>query len=555
MKNYLKYIVFIIIGFAIGFAVVKFSGSEGSSAQANASSEPIIWTCSMHPEIQSDEPGLCPLCNMDLTPMEADTEGFDPNLFQLSERALALADVQTLRIYSGKADNMSMQLTGTIQATDAANKTQSAYVSGRIERLFVNTTGQIVNQGQVLAHIYAPDLLAAQKELLSTHKRKDQNPGLYNAVRNKLKQWKMTDAQIDAVISSNEAQAIVPIYAMNSGELIERFVSEGSYVEAGESLFEIADLSKVWAVLNLPESQVNQLKEGDEIQLQHAVKGDFSAKISQIHAFMDPNTRSVEVRAEIPNADRSLKPGMLVKAKVESSLDATENLWVPKSAVLWTGKKSVIYIVHREQGQMAFEMREVELGTASTDQYEITDGLADGEEVVVYGTFTIDAAAQLQGRESMMNRLASLKISLSDEDKEKLVAFMPFYFELKDIFVSSDGKEVEATASAAEAGIADIGIVLEDQAHELWFDVQNKWKQIAKTDDIEKQRYFFKDLNESLLPILKAIESYDTAWYIQECPMADGDTGARWLSLEKSVINPYFGDAMLRCGSVEEILQ
>src|SRR5699024_10662664 len=214
-----------------------------------------IWTCSMHPEIEEDEPGECPICGMDLIPKDDAEDEIDADLFTLSERALSLADIQTERVTDTLSGLKTNSYTGKIQATDASAATQSAYVAGRIENLQVNTTGKIVQKGQVLGRIYSPELLSAQQELLSAHKRKEHNPALFKAVSNKLKQWKWSQNQIDQLIETEEVQPYFPIQAMVSGEVIEKLVSEGSYVEEGQELFKISDLNNLWAVIDVPEAE------------------------------------------------------------------------------------------------------------------------------------------------------------------------------------------------------------------------------------------------------------------------------------------------------------
>jgi len=554
MKKPLIYILILFAGIFLGIMAMKiFPSSSESATSEEVSTSETIWTCSMHPEIQQNEPGTCPICGMDLTPMEDVDDNVDSNLFSLTERALALADIQTEVIQAEQLSSGVKSYTGRIQTTDASTQIQSAYVSGRIEKLYVNTTGAAVSRGQVLAEIYSPELLSAQQELLSAYKRKDQNPNLYRAIRNRLLQWKWSEEQIENLIQSGQPQPNFSIRAMVSGEVIEKKVSEGSYVTAGQELFSISDLSKLWAVIDLPESQAHQIKEGDSIELSTSSKANIKAKVSMVLPLIEQSTRSVQVRIELSNTDRKLKPGMLVKADIQTTADSDSGIFIPKSAVMWTGKRSVVYVVHRDHGQLHFEMREVELGTAQSGQYEILEGLDFDEEIVTYGAFTIDAAAQLQGKGSMISRKRNKVIELSEHDQEELMIFMKEYYLLKDVFVTSDAEEVAKQASESLEIIEELSLHSEDSAEEKWQHILHQWHQIAHSEkDIEKQRKSFKSLNENLIPLAKNINIHEETWYLQECPMADQDTGAYWISLEKHVINPYFGERMLKCGSVEE---
>lgn len=556
MKKSVLYIVLVLIGVLVGVGIAKFyqnSSPQASSQNLGQEEEEIIWTCSMHPEIRQNEPGLCPICGMDLTPMDNDNESLDPNLFTLSERALALADVQTEIVNQQNSESGERNYTGRIEATDASGQVQSAYVSGRIEKLHVNTTGKMVRKGQVLGTIYSPELLSAQQELLSAYKRKDQNPSLYKAISNKLLQWKWTQKQIDELIEKGEPQAYFPIQAMVQGEVIEKYVSEGSYVEAGQELFRINNLSNLWGIIDIPESEASQFKEGDQVNLSTSSQKDIQAKIDLVHPLVDPLTRTVQLRVELPNTDKKLKPGMLVRAKIQGKGNLeTKGIYISKSAVLWTGKRSLVYVVHRDQGQLHFEMREVELGARLGDQYEILNGLENGEEVVSHGTFTVDAAAQLQGKSSMMNHQKEEQIELTEEDQENLLEVMHFYFELKDVFVSSEADDVADQAEKSITEIEKLHFHLSGKAEKLWNDVLQNWHQIAHSENIDEQRLYFKNLNISLIPLAKPLKHQDETWYLQECPMADDDQGGFWISLDKEIINPYFGDRMLKCGGIEE---
>lgn len=556
MNKSLIYIAIMICGMALGIGIVSFFNKKSTTDNTpHEHVEPTIWTCSMHPEIRQDEPGICPICNMELTPLEQDTGSADTKMFKLNDRALALANIETYTINQGKENITNKSYTGRIEATDAAVKSQAAYVAGRIEKLYINTTGEMVQKGQVIARIYSPDFLSAQQELLSAYKRKESMPSLYQAVHNKLLQWKWSEKQIQNLIETQEIQSSFPILSMISGEVVAKKVSEGSYVTAGEELFEIADLQTVWGVLDVSEEQINQISLGDQVELLTSTHKQVAGKVDFIYPLVDSATRTVQVRIEISNPDRALKPGMLVRANIASSNLTDEQLYLPKSSVLWTGKRSVVYIVHKQDGESFFEMREVTLGKSSGDSYQVLAGIEALEEVVSHGTFTIDAAAQLQGRESMMDRKKSFDIEVSEAEQNKLLAFMSYYFNLKDSFVSSDAEAVALYAKQEIMPIQSLNINLDNKAQELWTNLIKQWDKIAKeTEDISKQRLAFKELNDNLLPIAREIAIHQDTWHLQECPMADNNTGGQWLSLEKQIINPYFGESMLHCGSIEEIL-
>jgi Cu(I)/Ag(I) efflux system membrane fusion protein len=279
-------------------------------------------------------------------------------------------------------------------------------VSGRIEKLFVTFTGENVKRGQPLATIYSPELLNAQQELIEATKMKDIQPAILEAVRDKLRLWKLTDEQIAQLENSGEVSPFIDVAATTSGIVISKNVNQGDYVNTGTVLFAIADLSKVWAVFDAYESDLPFLKIGDQVEytLQSLPGKTFSGKISFINPILDSSTRTAKVRVETINPGMELKPEMYANAIIKSTLKQYNNeVVIPKSAILWTGKRSIVYVKQPDTDTPAFLLREIELGPSLGDSYVVLSGLSDGDEVVTNGAFTIDASAQLAGKRSMMN--------------------------------------------------------------------------------------------------------------------------------------------------------
>lgn len=291
-------------------------------------------------------------------------------------------------------------------ADERLSQSQTSHVSGRIEKLFVNFTGESVRQGQTIAVIYSPDLLNAQQELLEALKMQDISPLLIQAAREKLRLWKLSDEQIANIEASGNASPLVEVKANTSGIVTTKNVNEGDYISQGGVLFDIANLSKVWVVFDAYESDLPFLKVGDKLEytLQALPGKIFKEKISFINPILDPTTRTAKIRVETSNPSLDLKPEMYANAIVSSPLKQYNNeIVIPKSAVLWTGKRSIVYVKQQNVESPAFMLREVMLGPSLGDSYVITSGIKDGEEIVTNGTFIVDASAQLEGKKSMMN--------------------------------------------------------------------------------------------------------------------------------------------------------
>jgi Cu(I)/Ag(I) efflux system membrane fusion protein len=323
-----------------------------------------------------------------------------------STEAMELANVVT-SVVSHQKPVKEVRLYGKIQADERLLQNQVAHVSGRIEKLMVNFTGEPVRQGQLLAMIYSPDLIAAQQELLEAAKSKQTQPEIYQAAMEKLMQWMLTEKQIAQIESSGKPKTDFEVYSNTSGIVTAKRVATGDHVSEGSVLFDIANLSNVWVLFDAYESDLPFLKVGNTISfsLQALPGTKFSANIQFIDPVIDPVNRVAKVRVEVSNAGGKLKPEMFATGIVKANLNEfKDKLVIPRSAVLWTGKRSIVYVKQSDGEGFSFKMREIELGPTLGNSYVVESGLKTGEEIVTDGTFSVDAAAQLAGKPSMMNR-------------------------------------------------------------------------------------------------------------------------------------------------------
>ncbi len=416
VKKYLSPLAFLIIGLFIGWLIFgSSSNTESSKKSSDISStqsvennaKETIWTCSMHPQIRRKKPGKCPICGMTLIPLEnANSTDENPAAVQMTEAAVRLANIQT-RIARLERPEKELFLNGKIKIDERRIYNQIAHISGRIEKLYVNFEGQYVSKGQKIAAIYSPELFAAQKELLEAAKLKSSLPDLYKSAVEKLKLWKITDEQIREIVKNGKVKSQIDILADVSGFVVKQNAFLGSQIKRGDVLFKIADLKKVWVVLDAYETDLIWIKKGDLVKFAiPSLPGkEFRAKISHIDPVIDAKTRTVKVWSEIDNSDGVFKPETFVYAKLKAKLPFKEKkIILPKTAVLWTGKRSVVYVKLPNKKYPTFEMREVVLGNDLGKSYIIEKGIKPGEEIAVYGTFKIDAAAQLAGKFSSMNR-------------------------------------------------------------------------------------------------------------------------------------------------------
>lgn len=558
----------LVIGLSLGYLLNE--GSRKPEAQledAHTHQEGENYTCSMHPQVNQPEPGSCPICGMALIPAETSAAATEaPTVVALSDTAQALAQIQTVMLGTSTDAQNTQLLSGIVEVNEDLNKLQTAQFDGRIERLLVASEGQNIRKGQELAKVYSSTVLVAQQELLTAAKLKDQQPEWYEAVRNKLRYMKFSDTWIDQIEASEQPEPYFSVYAESAATVLKVNVKEGDYIMAGKPLFELADLSSVWVTFDAYEQQIDRFELGQPIRISvEALKAEqFDASVTFIDPVLNSRSRVTRVRAVIENKKELLKPGMFVKGRIDvGSTRLEEALMVPSSAVLWTGERSVVY-VQPDPTKSNYQLTTVQIGRRSDDHYEVLSGLQLGDRVVVKGAFVIDASAQLRGQPSMMNAQGgqptpathdhthSSSAAFSEVENRLIAQVLPLYLALKNALVSSDVKAVGQSAAAAlekfrsAQGQNKVSAAIDP--------IVNGFQQISAAASIELQREAFIALSEQLISWASQGQSAKETLYVQFCPMANNNQGAKWLSVEAEIRNPYYGDAMLTCGSVVEVL-
>jgi Cu(I)/Ag(I) efflux system membrane fusion protein len=612
MKNIIKKIkdnfkwsiILLSVGILLGWIFFHPSGQDSISlSEEHTESEHTvesnsIWSCSMHPQIKQDKPGKCPICAMDLVPLsnlQSDQQDIHPDEIQMTESAAKLADIQSIIVRKG-IPKKELFLQGKVQPDERRISQLTARFGGRIEKLFVSFTGENVKKGQKLATIYSPELVTAQRELLEAIGNKDNRPTMYKAARSKLKLWDLTEEQIDAIEEKEEPTLYFEVLSPISGTVTQRHVSLGDYLKEGTALFEVIDLTQVWIMFDAYESDLPWIRMGDNVKysMQSIPGKSFTGEVTYIDPFINPRTRVAKVRVQQKNSSLMLKPEMFVNGLIESRTAKNSNvILIPKSSILWTGKRAVVYVRVPERDQPSFLYKEIDLGPESGNFYVVLSGLNEGEEIAVNGVFKIDAAAQLAGKPSMMNPTGGATSLAHDHGRAKLenqeieedhsqhgtyknvvsvekvsVVFQAQlgdlyvnYLTLKNALVESDPTKAIDASKYMIGGLENIDMTLLDgDGHELWMKNQTEIKKaltsIQHSDNLESQRKAFVSLSDILYESIKSfgIDDSKTIYY-QYCPMAIDNQGAFWLSEVEEINNPYFGEMMLRCGETREIIQ
>lgn len=342
----------IIIIFIAGYLLGSLGDKPSSTSKETASSEQAVsqkWTCSMHPQIITNKPGKCPICGMDLIPLSADSSA-DTSVRQLvvSPEAAKLMEIETSVVQRRFVTN-EIRMVGKIDYDETRVKNITAWVPGRIDRLYVDFTGITVSEGDHMVYLYSPELLSAQAELLQAAKaaenlRSDASTLINNSIRatleaarEKMKLLGLTQEQIAEIEETGRPVDHLTIYSPIGGVVIHKNATEGMYVDTGTPIYKVADLSKLWVKLDAYESDLPWIRYGQEVEFTtQAYPGQlFKGTISFISPVLNDKTRTVKVRVNVDNSESKLKPEMFVKAVVRSKVATGGRVMVPEMAGKW----------------------------------------------------------------------------------------------------------------------------------------------------------------------------------------------------------------------------
>ena len=324
---------------------------------------------------------------------------------QLDADEINAAGVQLEKVTSARLTT-SVESVGHVEQPEAQLAVVPARVGGRIEKLYVQFTGETVRRGQAVAEIYSPELVASAEEYRLALQYRDRmrgssekdaienSNGLVAASRRRLELWGVSEKQIDAA-AAGSATLNVTIYATAGGSVVERKVTSGQYVNAGDALLTVADLSTVWVKADVYEFQVPQIRPGQTVEITSDALPDkvLRGRVDFIEPEASPQTRTIPVHVHVPNPAMRLRPGMYIRAKFISPGER-ETLVVPRSAVLDTGTRKLVYVAKSDG---VFEAREIQTGPPSEELYPVLGGLKAGEQVVTNGNFLIDSQTRLTG--------------------------------------------------------------------------------------------------------------------------------------------------------------
>jgi len=391
-KNTLFFFLIFICGLFLGWYLFHQSApAVDSSEKVIAEASTKIWTCPSHPEIRKAQAGQCPICSTDLIPLEENDEDIAPSVVRFSNGSEDLAKLTTT-IVTKQSPMKDISIYGKVQADEFVVQKQRATISGRLDKMMVNSTGVRVAKGQKLALIYSPEFVSAQQELLEAANNKSIDPATYENAKARLFKFGLDQTQIEAIEKRDRIQINTEVVSTITGIVTARKMNDGEYVKEGSVIYEIADLSKVWILYDVSESDLPFIKKGDQISftIKSLPGTTLKGNIDYIYPEIDPDTHMSKVRLEFDNSAGLLKPDMYVTGIVRADLSQyIDELVVPQSAVIKSNDKYFVYVKQVVDNETVFTPRTISLGSKLGDSYVVTGGISEGEELILQGTATL----------------------------------------------------------------------------------------------------------------------------------------------------------------------
>ncbi len=547
-------------------------------ASAESDEKPHFYTCGMHPWVILPKPGLCPICHMDLVPL-------DPSKFtgEISIDPVVTQNIG-VRIAPVTAGPVvrTIRTVGTVDYDETRVRDVNIKVAGWIEKLHVDYEGARVRVGDPLFEFYSPQLYSSQSEYLSALQMKgkvgaDFLPGseldpdrLIHDARVQLEYFDITPEQIKELEDRGSPAKNMTIRSPYAGIVIAKHANEGMRVDQGMRVYQIADLSKVWVQVSMYEYQLPFIQEGQiaTMSLPYIPGQTFEGKIIYIYPYLDEKTRQVNVRLEFDNPSGILKPGMYASVELRNTL-ARERILAPRSAIIDTGERSVAFV---SLGEGHFEPRNVLLGVQTDDgKVEVLDGLKVGEMVVTSGQFLLDSEAKI--RESLAKLIKgdlaadqkqavavagrSELSTLPTEMAAALTSVLNQSFTIGDLLASDSTTGLQEPARQIASTVDRLLQIEIPGSPHFWHEheqvatVRGKALEISEAKDIETARLAFADLNIALGKLISATgvpPSYEFEVQKLHCPMyREGQGGSTWLQRAGPVRNPFYGSVMLEC--------
>lgn len=562
----------ILLG-VLGMSAITHAQPADSSAKADQAEE-TLYQCSMHPSVVSDEPGTCPICGMDLQPVQnLDAPGIPGRApVNLSEQQRQLININTVEAIR-RPFTVTLEALGVVEHDESKVFTISAWAPGRIEKLYVAQTETDVEVGDPLYSIYSPKLFSAMQEYLTLTRSSVASPSLLQSARVRLLQMGLSEEQLEDLKAAERAPLSIDVHSPMSGKVMMKMVREGQYVDEGENLYTVVDLSELWLIAEVYESDLPFVKPGQAVIATSPAVPDrvFPGKVQLINHHIDSKTRTAKLRIVFDPTEESgahghphgLLPEMWMRAQLETPLG--ERIVVPRSAVFDTGRRQHVF-VEVEPG--VFAPREVTLGASEGGFIVIRKGVAEGEAVVTKGTFLLDSESLLKASASG-STVDAEGPDRPTEGASPITGFPPaatdaaeqlweHYFQLRRALFQDEPEAARQAFTNLRTAVTALGKpALRPATHLETY--REQLDAILTTlprnvPDLETARIHLGNLSVEMLAFARRAPSLTKGKLaVLECPMWEKSPSI-WLQPDEDIRNPYMGQAMPQCGTVQELL-
>lgn len=375
------------------FAVLVACNTKNKEDHSkHAAEESVYYTCAMDPQIKESKPGKCPICHMDLTPITKDDSA--TNEIALSDQQIKLGNI-TMQIIGETGNSLEENYTGTLTINQEKITTISSRAMGRIEKLYFKTIGDYVKKNEAVYQLYSEDIAIAKQDYFTAYKQLAM-PGdfgknaktMLNAAKQKLLFFGLSNTQIERITTSSEVSPYTTFYSTSSGYVTEIVATEGSYIMEGSGILKLADLNSLWLEAQVNVNDAKSVKIGQNAKISFTDYPDktVNAKVSFINPEINPNTRLLLIRMEVPNPNLFLKPGMQAIAKLTQP--NVKGLFIPTDAVIREEHATYIWV---EKRHGVFENIMVETGIEANGMVEILSEIDVTKKVVVTGAYAINS--------------------------------------------------------------------------------------------------------------------------------------------------------------------
>ncbi len=516
------------------------------------------------------------------TPVSGGDGDLPPTRVELTERARALARLDTVRVHRLPSPDVDVRLLGRVAYDETRLANVTAWTGGRIDRLHVEVTGGRVRRGQVVATLYSPEIYAAHQDLLAARRQverlaagsaiaRSSAEAALEAARQRLRLLGVTGGRLENLERTSSPARQIAISTPFAGTVIERVATEGAYVQTGTVLYRVADLSRVWVQLEAYERDLALLSLGQTVELRFEAIPDetFDGTITFMDPTVDPQRRVARVRVELDNPGGRLLPGMFAEAVVAGSLgaDHPRPLVVPDTAPLFTGRRSVVFVERPDAERPTYDARLVRLGPRMGHRYPVVAGLAEGERIVSEGAFFLDADLQIRGGQSMMrmpddstrgpyDEIVEVPEEFREGLRRVLVAYLDFQAALADDDVARATAAAGGLTSAAETFQPETPAGAAETWRGLAHHLRRHGREAAEATSIEELRAVFERITAQIRVLLETFGNpLEDPLRVAECPMAFGNRGAEWFQRDDRIRNAFFGEVMASCGEIQMTLE